>query len=182
MFCDDVKGPYLAVTVYRIGLTMVAQWYRADHYIFILSFVMAALFHRRQHASEDDAGISKHRLSPYMPTGQLSHYIFALWFLSFFLLSSFFLAKSQRRQNGCLPYFHTWCGPSVNLECRSEMCCTRLAGNTGRKNSHFGTVAQLCRAISSELRHVSTIGKKLVRQQYLLSMSRLYSELRPTNG
>ena len=29
------------------------------------------------------------------------------------------------------------------------------------KNRHFGTIAQLlCRAISSELRHVSTIGKK----------------------
>jgi len=26
-----------------------------------------------------------------------------------------------------------WCGLSVNLECRSEMCCTRLAGNTERK-------------------------------------------------
>jgi len=24
---------------------------------------------------------------------------------------------------------------STNLECRSEMCCTRLAENTGRKNS-----------------------------------------------
>jgi len=60
------------------------------------------------------------------------HYIFALLFLSsiFFL----FLAYSQRPQIGCLPYFHTWCGLSVNLECRSEMCCTRLAGNTGRKN------------------------------------------------
>jgi len=29
--------------------------------------------------------------------------------------------------------FHTWCGLSANLECRSEMCCTRLAENTGRK-------------------------------------------------
>jgi len=27
------------------------------------------------------------------------------------------------------------------------MCCTRLAGNTGRKNRHFGTIEQLCRAI-----------------------------------
>jgi len=27
-----------------------------------------------------------------------------------------------------------WSGLSANLECRSEMCCTRLAGNTGRKN------------------------------------------------
>jgi len=24
--------------------------------------------------------------------------------------------------------------PSANLECRLEMCCTRLAGNGGRKN------------------------------------------------
>ena len=42
------------------------------------------------------------------------------------------------------------------------MCCTRLAENTGRKNRHFGTIAQFCRAIPSELRHVSTIGKKLL--------------------
>ena len=30
------------------------------------------------------------------------------------------------------------------------------------KNRHFGTIAQLCPAISSELRHVSTIGKNLL--------------------
>jgi len=28
------------------------------------------------------------------------------------------------------------------------------------KNRHLGTIAQLCPAISSQLRHVSTIGKK----------------------
>jgi len=70
----------------------------------------------------------------------------------------------------CIPYFHTWCDLSANLECRSETCCMRLAENTGRKtvakNRHLGTIAQLCRAISSQLRHVSTIGKKLVKQQY----------------
>ena len=47
------------------------------------------------------------------------------------------------------------------------MCCTRLAGNTGGKNDaknrHLGTIAQLCWAVSSQLRHVSTIGKKLVK-------------------
>ena len=63
-----------------------------------------------------------------------------------------------------LPYFYIWRGLSANLECRSETCCMRLAANTGRKkvakNRHFGTIAQLCRAISSQLRHVSTIGKK----------------------
>jgi len=44
------------------------------------------------------------------------------------------------------------------------MRCTWLAANTGRKkgakNRHLGTIAQLCRAISLQLRHVSTIGKK----------------------
>jgi len=58
------------------------------------------------------------------------------------------------------------------------MCCTRLAENTGRKNDSKNrrllTIAQLCRAISSQLRHVSTIGKKLVKQQYLLHMFSQY--------
>ena len=43
------------------------------------------------------------------------------------------------------------------------MCCMRLAENTGRKkvakNRHLDTIAQLCRAISSQVRRVSTIGK-----------------------
>ena len=46
------------------------------------------------------------------------------------------------------------------------MRCMRLAANTGRKkvakNRHLSTIAQLCRAISSQLRHISTIGKKLL--------------------
>jgi len=53
------------------------------------------------------------------------------------------------------------------------MCC---------KNRHLGTIPQICRAISSQLRYVSTIGKKLVKQQYLLHMSAQYGELRPTSG
>ena len=39
---------------------------------------------------------------------------------------------------------------------------------------------QLCRAKSLQLRHVSTIGKKHVKQQYL-HMSSQYGELRPTS-
>ena len=74
----------------------------------------------------------------------------------------------------------------ANLECRSERCCTRLAANAGpkkvAKNRHLGTIPQLCRAMSSQLRHVLTIGKKLVKQQYLLYMSPQYGELRPTSG
>ena len=61
---------------------------------------------------------------------------------------------------------HVWCGLSANVECRSEMCCTWLAESTGRKNDainrHLNTIPQFCRTISSQLRHVSTIGKKLL--------------------
>jgi len=46
------------------------------------------------------------------------------------------------------------------------MCCTRLSGNTGRKNDaknrHLGTIAQICHAVSSQLRHISTIRKHLL--------------------
>jgi len=60
----------------------------------------------------------------------------------------------------------SWCVLSANLKCRSETCCTRLAENAGRKKSlksrHLCTIVQLCRAIPSQLRHVSTIGKKLL--------------------
>jgi len=77
---------------------------------------------------------------------------FVLWFL---LLSSFFfllfpLAYSQPSHIGCLPYFHTWCGLSANLECRSEMCCMRLAKNTGHKiaknspSGHHRTILSGC--------------------------------------
>jgi len=98
------------------------------------------------------------------------HYIFIM-----FLLSSFFF--SSPNLSGQRLDVYTWCGLSANLECRSETCCARLAENTGRKkvaqNRHLGTIAKLCRAISSQLRHVSTIGKKHVKQQYVLHMSRV---------
>jgi len=62
----------------------------------------------------------------------------------------------------------------------------RLVESTGRKkvakNRHLGTIAQLCRAISSQLRHVSTTGKKLVKQQYVPHMYPQYGELQPTSG
>jgi len=65
------------------------------------------------------------------------------------------------------------------------MCCTRLAENTRRKKSpkirHLRTIAQLC-TISLQLRHVSTVGNKLVKQQYLLHMFSQYGELRPISG
>ena len=99
------------------------------------------------------------------------HYIFILWFLLSFFLSCYLFSSpnlSRRR----LDVYRTWSwtsthgGLSANLECRSEMCCTRLIANTGRKkvakNRHLGTIAQLCRAMSSQPRHISTIGKNLL--------------------
>jgi len=97
------------------------------------------------------------------PSIRAGHSVFVLWFLYFFFFFFVFLAYSQRSEIGCLPYFHTWCGLSANLEYMSEMCCTRIAKNTGRKNyaknRRLRTIAQICRARSSPLRHVSTTGK-----------------------
>ena len=127
---------------------MAALRSRCEHYIFALWFLMVALWNRAD------------------------HYIFILSFV--LLLLSFFPRLISPSQSGCVQYLHTWCGLSANLRCRSEACCTRLAENTGRKkvakNRHLGTIAQLCRATSSQLRHVSTIGKKL-KQQYVLMSS-----------
>jgi len=59
----------------------------------------------------------------------------------------------------------TWRGLSANLECGSEMCYMRLAENTGCKITQKLAIYALshnfvCLVISSQLRHLSTIGKK----------------------
>jgi len=82
--------------------------------------------------------------------------------------SSVFLLSSPHLSRLRLDVYHTshmmWL--SANLECRSETRSTRLAENTGCKKSpkirHLGSIAQLYPAISSQLRHLSTIGKKLL--------------------
>ena len=81
---------------------------------------------------------------------------------TFLVLFIFFFSSPNLSGRRCLPYFYAWCGPNANLECRSEMCCEWLTGNAGPKNRDLGTIAQLCRAISSQLRHVSTIIKNLL--------------------
>jgi len=71
------------------------------------------------------------------------------------------------------PYLHTYGALSANLGCRSETCCMRLAENAGRKKSpksrHLRTIVQSCRAISSQVKHISTIGKKLVKHSNMSS-------------
>ena len=63
--------------------------------------------------------------------------MFVCLFLSFFL--SFFLCPFFPRQISAvadwMSTIYAWCGPSANLECMSEMCCTRLAGNAGPPKS-----------------------------------------------
>jgi len=92
------------------------------------------------------------------------------YLLSIYLSSIFFFSSpnlsGRMLDVGCLG---TWCDPSANLECRSEMCGS-LQIRDAKKSPKIaiGTIAQLCRAISPQLRHVSTIGKKFVKQQYLL--------------
>jgi len=119
------------------------------------------------------------------PPSRAGHSMFIRWFL----LSLFFffsLAYSHQSQTGCLPYFHTWCGLSANLETMSEMCCTRLAENAGCRNiakespsgHHRTTLSGNIFATKACIDNL----KKLVKQQYLLHMSSQYGELRPISG
>jgi len=62
------------------------------------------------------------------------------------------------------------------------MCCTRLAEIQDAKNRHLGTIAQLCRAVSSQRRHISTIGKNFLNSNISSIMSKQYGKLQPTNG
>jgi len=52
----------------------------------------------------------------------------------------------------------------------------------GHKNRHMRTIAQICPAISSQIRHVLIIGKKTFKQLYLLHMPSQYGERRLTSG
>jgi len=114
---------------FLINLFMVALCNRADHYIFARWFLSSSFFFPRLISAVGD----------WMST-ILPH---TMWFQTCILNS-----HSD----------HTMCGLSANLECRSEICCVRLAENTGRKkvakNRYLGTITHLCRAISSQLRHV----------------------------
>jgi len=106
----------------------------------------------------------------------------------FFLLpSSFFffprlILAVKDWMSAILPH-HTWCGVSANLECMSEMCCTRLAENTGRKNyaknRHLRTIAQICRAVFATKAYIGNRKKNLINANifsiYLYNMVNLGS-------
>ena len=109
------------------------------------------------------------------------HYIFCP-VVSFFL-SFFFLFSSPNLSGRRLDVYHTatQCGLSANLECRSETCCTRLAENTGRKNSPSGHHrATLSGYIFATKAHIDN-RKNIVKQQCIPHMSLQYGELWPTS-
>jgi len=63
------------------------------------------------------------------------------------------------------------------------MGCTRFAGNAGPKKSpnirHLGTIAQICRAISSQLRHLSTIEKNMLSSNISYTFPRNMANVGP---
>jgi len=73
----------------------------------------------------------------------------------FQLVSRLGSVTARHSSSGRQPYFHTWCVLSANLRCRSETCCTRLAEYKptlqDAKTRYLGTVAQVCRPVSSQL-------------------------------
>jgi len=83
------------------------------------------------------------------------------FFFFFYLFSSPNL--SRRRLDVCHTSTHGVSGLSANLGCRSKPaahCSLKIQNAKNRqKICHLDTMAQLCLAISSQLRHVSTIGK-----------------------
>jgi len=108
------------------------------------------------------------------------HYIFALWFLSFYL---FFIPRLiSAVADWMSTILHTWCGLTANLECMSEMCCTWLARNIGHKKSpsahHRTTLSGHIFITKARIDN----RKKLAEQQYLPHMCLQYGELRPTDG
>ena len=96
----------------------------------------------------------------------------------FFLLLLFSSLNLSGRR---LDVYHTWYGLSANLECRSEMCGTRIAENAGPKKSpKIAIWAPSHNFVGLYLRNNGTYRqseKKLVKQHYLLHTSPQYGEL-----
>jgi len=106
------------------------------------------------------------------------HYIFALWFLLLSSSSFFFpclISAAADWVSTILPHMvWPYCEFKMQLWNVLHVACWKYRMQKIAKNSPSG---HHCTAISSQLRHISTIGKKLVKQQYLPHMSLQYGEL-----
>jgi len=98
---------------------------------------------------------------------------------------SFFLSSSPNLSGRRLDVYHTSTHGVALVQFRMQIWNVLHAAHwkyRPQKNRHLHTIAQFCRTVSLQLRHISTAEKKLVKQQYLFHMSPQYGELRPTNG
>ena len=109
------------------------------------------------------------------------HYIFILWFLLLFLFPRLISAVGDWMST-ILPHM-VWPNCKFRMQVWNVLCVARWKYRTQNiaKKSASGHHPTTCRAISLQLRHVSTIGK-LTKLQHLLHMSSQYGELRPTGG
>jgi len=90
-----------------------------------------------------------------------------------FFLLSFLLFSSPNLSGRRLDVYHTSThGVALVRISNAGLKCAASSSLEiqDAKVRHLGIIAQPCWAISSQLRHVSTIGKKLIKQQYLPHM------------
>jgi len=106
----------------------------------------------------------------------VSIFMVALYFCPvvsiFFLLSFFFPSPNLSGRRLDVYHTSTHSVACANLECMSEICCKRLAENTGCKKSpfwHHRTTLSGC--IFPAEACIDNREKKLVKQQYLPHMS-----------
>jgi len=114
------------------------------------------------------------------------HYIFALRFLLSSSSSIFFLrlfSAVEDWMSTILPHM-VWLYCEFRMHVWNVLHAARWKCRTQKiaKIRHLGTIARFCRAISSQLRHLSTIGKEVDKKHYLPHLTLQYGELRPTNG
>jgi len=126
--------------------------------------------------------IGKHAMSLQKTHRALRLYIFLLWFLSSSSSSFFFFSSPIFSANGywMSTITSTHGVASANLECRSEMCCTRQKLRKKSPSAHHRTNLSGYYIFVTKARINNR--KKFVKQQYLLHMCSQYGERWPTNG
>jgi len=86
----------------------------------------------------------------------------------FFLSSSFFprLISAAAHWMSTILRHMVWPSCKFRMQVSNVLRAARWKCRTQKiaKSRHMGTIAQFCRPMFSQLRHVSTIGKKLVQQ------------------
>jgi len=115
------------------------------------------------------------------------HYIFILWFLSFYLLSSFFprLISAAAYWMSTILRHMVWpyCEFRMQVWNVLRAACWKCRTQKIAKNWPFWHHrTTLSGYIFATIRHVSTIEKKIVKQQCVLHMFPQYGELKPTSG